>query len=506
MRINLSIIAEMLAKHIYFYVSSSELDLDISDIEIFSAKCFESNSETMYLVKHELLPQFLEEHSDVCFATTYCDANELLPYGKRYIVFADGISFETAFFEISRVFRYYREWEMRILHALIDQQKIEDILSLCAQPLNNPIALFDPSFVLIATGGYVPSDHLDRTWSGVLTSGYFAFGAQDKGNDKNLWNSTRPIRIKVEDTTKASTCIRCQGRIAGYLGSTELCAPITDGQLSLMHAIQCIFESNSYLSSMQFLPDRRISVLLTRLLLGYHVEDSAIDYYLRTLSWQGNNIFGVNLITALSGEKLTDEEVAPTIQNIKPSFCESIIFPFEECIAVITREKEGVETRCSNNLREILHSRQLMCIKSLPFHEFSYLRYAYLQCRMLLPLLQDKSRPEIYQFADYYQECVLTALVDSASLTALCNPDILNLCNKRNGKEFVHSLRVFLMHGKNYSEAATELSIHRNTLIYRIEQMEKILNINFHQESESTLFQLYLSTLICDYCGGLGTG
>lgn len=498
MDLNLSILAEKLSEKVNRYKMASEFTLGISDVQLYLPDCFENNSSTLYLVRQEWLPIFLASNPTICFATTYCDDDTLLVHATQYIIFSKNISFEEAFAALRKAFASYRDWEAQIFYALVEQQPVEDVLSLCAQLLNNPIALFDSSFVLVATGGYIPLNNLDATWSGVLNTGYFSIAEQESGNEKIKWHGQYPIRVTTESSVMASCCIHHQGQLIGCIGMTDLCGPITDGQLSLIYVIQRIFETNSYLSNIQLSTDQRISVLLPRLLLGYNVEKSAIDYYLNTLSWRGDNTYRFNLITTASGEKLSTDEIAPTIQNMKPLFLTSIIFPFEDCIAIIAKEN-GIDPPVGSvRLGQFLRSRELMCIISTPFHDFGYLRHAYLQCRMLLPLLQGNKRPDVYKFSEYYQKCVLSALEDTSNLSALCDPTISGIYRKRNGKEFIHSLRVFLMHGKSYSEAAEELNIHRNTLIYRIEQMEKALDMDFHQTDEQELFRLYLSTLICE--------
>lgn len=498
MEINLSILAETIPEYVKYYKSNSGIALGISDIQLYSPECYEDCASILYLVGRDSLTHFLTAHPQTCFATTYQEDNTLFSHATEYMIFADGVSFEAGFAALRKTFSFYREWENRILHALVEQQRMEDILALCAQPLHNPIALFDTAFVLVATSGNLPPDNLDATWSGVLRAGYFVFTEKDKENERLLWHSPYPFRVNVGDAVKASSSIRYQGQLVGYFGTTDLYAPITDGQLSLLYVIQRIFESNSYLSNIQLLPDRRISALLSRLLLGYNVESSAIDYYLSTLSWRGDNTYQFRLIASASGDKLSTEEAAPTIQSMKPLMGESVLFQFEDCIAVIVKNGHNENSDRAAQLARVLRAMDLICVVSTPFRDFGYLRHAYLQCRMLLPLLEGTAQPGIWEFSDYYQKCVITALADSASLSALCDPSISDIYHKRNGKEFIHSLRIFLMNGKSYSEAAEKLNVHRNTLIYRIEQMEKTLNMDFHQISEQELFRLYLSTLICE--------
>lgn len=497
MKLSSVILVEALSQKLELIHIHSDIDLCISDVRLYSQNSEISKEENslLYLLRPEQLPSYLAQARTTCFAVAGGDLEISISEQQEYFVFSSDICFEDAFTALQDVFRNYQIWESALLQGMIGASSIDDLMAIAARYLPNPIALFDVSFVLIATGGEIPPDHLDSTWADVVREGYFPMGVQDRKSEELLWNAHKPFRMKVGTTTKASACIRYQGKIIGYLGMTDLRTPITDGQLSILYAIQRIFESTVFLSGMQGFTDHRFSTLLTRLLRGYSIEKGVIDYYLRMLSWHNCKQFHLFLVMNTESAVLRDEEIFPTIQRLKTTFRNPIIFPFEDSIVIVSAIS-GPENR--QHLNDILSDRKMLCIESLPFYPFSYLRHAYLQCRMTLSCVHEVAQPCMISFYEKYQECILSALSDSTSLSALCNPYIFCLKKRKNGMDFIRSLRVFLMHGKNYSEAATELHVHRNTLIYRIERMEQYLEIDFHAANEQTLFQLYLSCLICE--------
>ncbi len=491
MNLSPAILVETLSAKLSFVHIRSSIDLCISDVRLYSPDdtACEEGGTILYLLRPEQLSSYFERSVSDCFAVACCDPEITIPEEMEYFIFSPGICFESAFSALQRVFHDFRLWESALLQGMIRSCSMEELMVIAAQPLYNPLALFDVSFVLIATGGEIPAGQLDSTWADVMREGYFPMGVQDRKKEDLLWNAHQPFRTRVGNTIKASTCIRSQGNIVGYLGMTNLQAPITDGQLSILYAIQTIFESHRFFYSIQ-----RFSTLLTRLLLGYSVETSVIDYYLKSLSWHKCRQFCLLILTNATGTALRDGEISSTIHRLKDIFHDSLIFPFEDCIVIVSAVTDPEDRTCLNS---ILHDMQLLCIKSLSFYPFSYIRHAYLQCRMVLACAPP-CQPGVLSFDEKYQDCVLSAMSDSISLTALCNPYIFNLKDKKNGMDFIHSLRIFLMHGKNYSEASAELHVHRNTLIYRIERMEEYLGMNFHAANEQTLFQLYLSCLISE--------
>ncbi len=495
MKLNLAIISEYLEKHIAYAHVSENQDLTISKVGLSGF----DDEETVFLVENDQFRNRSIYPEYGCFAIVGEKPDVTLPEGCEYIIFQNMIDYGTAFVLLQDALLYFQNWEKTIYKAMADHQKIAEVIKLCTIPLRNPIALFDPSFVLVATGGAFQSDDRDQTWSQVMKHGYFPISAHEKNGENRLWSSQKPICVRTEDTVKASVCLRYHGKIIGYLGSTEANVPFTGGQLSLLHGIQKILESGSYLSTAALSPERKISTLLTRLLLGYHVENSVVTYYLNSISWSGKHRYELMLVTNITGTEFPEEELSPTMRTLKAIFPNSLTLSLEECIAIIIKENAHEDSDRRNlPLMTVLQKRNLAGFRSMTFSDFSYLRPAYLQCRMLISHMQNQCRPQIYAFESYYQDCVVSALADSTSIRALCDPGILAISVRKNGPDFIHSLRIYLIHGQNCSDAARELKIHRNTLIYRIEQIEKLLGVTLHDESEEKLFRFYMTCIFLE--------
>ena len=84
----------------------------------------------------------------------------------------------------------------------------------------------------------------------------------------------------------------------------------------------------------------------------------------------------------------------------------------------------------------------------------------------------------------------------------LCHPRVRALADRPHGMDFVHSLRVYLEKGRNMSHAAEALYVHRNTMVYRIEQVERWLGLDLDEADHDLLFQLYVSCLLVEHDRG----
>ena len=54
----------------------------------------------------------------------------------------------------------------------------------------------------------------------------------------------------------------------------------------------------------------------------------------------------------------------------------------------------------------------------------------------------------------------------------------------------VKTIEVFFNCGLNLSEGAKELFIHRNTLIYRLDKVEKVTGVDIRDFNKATLFKI----------------
>lgn len=84
------------------------------------------------------------------------------------------------------------------------------------------------------------------------------------------------------------------------------------------------------------------------------------------------------------------------------------------------------------------------------------------------------------------------------SLDEYCHPAISELqkYDRENNTEFLNTLRAFVMDNGNLKSAAYALNIHRNTLVYRIDRIKDILNLDVYRQD--VLKKLYMSFIIFD--------
>jgi purine catabolism regulator len=66
--------------------------------------------------------------------------------------------------------------------------------------------------------------------------------------------------------------------------------------------------------------------------------------------------------------------------------------------------------------------------------------------------------------------------------------------DEANGTDLLASLEAYFSAGRSWQQGATELGVHKQTLVYRMRRVEKLTNHRLSDFSEQTEFYLALRT------------
>lgn len=100
-----------------------------------------------------------------------------------------------------------------------------------------------------------------------------------------------------------------------------------------------------------------------------------------------------------------------------------------------------------------------------------------------------------FKFEDYYLEYIIEKAIEKLPVEFICHPGILKLkeYDSINQTGFYHTLFVYLQYAHNLNEVARLLHVHRTTLLYRIEKIEKICDVDLKDwKTKTHLMMSYL--------------
>lgn len=192
-----------------------------------------------------------------------------------------------------------------------------------------------------------------------------------------------------------------------------------------------------------------------------------------------------------------------------PYLREEVELKLANASAVIYNNNVAILASCENEmhflkneskvLREFMITNNLQAGISRSFTDLTEVREHYLESVEALKLGNlVKKEAHFFRYADYLIYDFINSHADNENYKKFLHRSLLKLMeyDKKNSTEFVHNFHIYLRNFKNIKDSATALNIHRNTMFYRIEKIESILNVDLNDVD--ILFQLYLSYKILE--------
>jgi len=138
--------------------------------------------------------------------------------------------------------------------------------------------------------------------------------------------------------------------------------------------------------------------------------------------------------------------------------------------------------RRGNTMRQLsafLKNKGFSAGGSAPFPELSNFALHYKEAEYALEFGRKDAAP-ITRFRDIACDFILETCISRLPASLLCAPEILKLRNydAAHNSPYCKTLAAFLENDKNYTLTAKQLNIHRSTLLYRIDQINKISGLD----------------------------
>lgn len=400
----------------------------------------------------------------------------------------------------------------KLYNLLLDDAGLQEIIDAAYIMLNNPIALCDLSFVLIAAPKQLSKDtivaeYID-TYNTASDFNKFYNVYRDKGFFEKVSLQQGPMIVKdadVDDLTYLISHVNVQQKPAAFISVLEYNHPFNDYDVELLAVLSKV-------------------VALEIQKSGYtqHIKQSQNEYWmyhlleehpLPNLMEQSKSFLQATgyankfCVMAIEIEKHAKQNtMLPFIQkNITASFGHTITLLYNNHITVLLpihheqRFKEEVEEK----LLHFLKQNALLCGISQPFEQIKELKHHYLQAaksiELAIQLHQEKKRLFLYE--NYVLYDLLNIYSSPNQLKHFCHPGLLKLMHYDNTYNtlFMMTLYQYLIQNCNQSKTASVLHIQRSTLLYRLKKIEEIMGIMLDQTE--SLLQLNMSFKILKFIG-----
>jgi len=509
MKLNIHIIWDELQESGGELVATQDILSFLCGVRLLERADIVPSEQFLYLIDTQTfshLPAVTGRLNFICIGTI--DRSVLEERGWSAILLPGDTDRYQVFRILQGVFEKYAQWERDMLLAMANSESLQSIFDTGARFLRNPIALFDTSLAFVMKAGTLPPNIESTIWEEVLSQGYTRMEnvplEEQRIMAHLLATSDGPFFVQGQgqynNHQQIVASLKRSGTQFGTFGMIDINEPFTLGQLSIVSHLKYFME----LATKTDLHLKGItegsSYFVERLLQGLAVEENAVAYHLRKKNWFIKDEFGLLYFTRTDNSQIDESMHDMYAFRIRLLMDDALMFPYENGILAISHKDAGIrnDRRFLSELSSLLKNIGLCCGASLVFHDFMSLKYAFIQSKTALTSPVNGLKPQVYLFETQYTDHIIKALDASTSLKSLCHPKILQLYQVIGGKgeEYVRCLQTYLINGRNTTATAAKLSIHRNTLLYRLERIKGIIGMDLETADEEILFLLYVSCLI----------
>lgn len=391
-----------------------------------------------------------------------------------------------------------------LINCAIRTQDIDSIMNLAASKLGNPLILLDENFKVLSYSNVFSIN--DSLWAQNIQRGYcryeFVTAVSEMEMVKNATLTVEPTVVKCSGSAlrKLSSKILYNGHSAGTILMLETEKPISSKHMELLPVISAAIGDTIQRYLTYLLPNNTLhQKLLYDLLIGASSEEIApqivglkFSPYLCALCVQHSQGLG---------QQYLKEQVAEKMVKLLPD----IRFTFHECgIAVLV--SLGDQCRLSESevtiLNEFSKKEHLLIGISNTFFRIENFAKYHAQARRALEFsdyLPAGLNVSCYEKFSFYD--LLNSVEKIKSLDEYCHPALIILkeYDCANNTDFYYTLCVYLECACSIKLTAEKLFIHRNSLTYRLERIQKLTQVDV--ADDNIRFLLIMSYRIDYFCG-----
>ena len=401
------------------------------------------------------------------------------------------------------VFEKYHDFEMELNGIVTGGGSISDLL-LAADPFfRNPMYVHDNLFAVIAlprmVEGMLKFEYSQKTGKIYIPLWLIEDFKFDE-NYRNTLSLHEPGIWGIDEYPKHFRSLFVNlwdgSYYCGRLLINELQTPLQEGQFLtatyLAEYILMILRRDTHSSAQTY---RNFEQTFIDLMQEREVAATDLNAALGILGWREDDRY-VCIRLRNQDERLNIKTItvlrsalASVISGFTSFFCDNDL-----CIVQNLSVSDNSYTELRMLLAEHVRDSYLYCGLSNPFFGIRNLTSAFRQTQIALGCIANGGSTRwIMAFEDCVVPYVLAQTVRRMRAEQVAAPDLIRLLeyDRKNGTEYFHTLRCYLLHERSIPATSEALIIHRTTLSYRLKKMKELMTLDL--DNEDNRFYLLLS-------------
>ena len=486
----------------------------VSEVILVEGDINSINPNLLYLCEVEYFSEFENLNSSgnvliVCPEETLFNTPANLNF--NVIVLKSSERIETVYKIIHEIFEKNREFsnkKNKLIEGFLGCRNLQNIIDIGYEVLGNPMFVSDLGYHILGFNENV--NVIDPSWPAKPEEEFESYERLKKLNDsgvfERLYRSDTPCieNFDYSPTRWMAHKISLNGKSIGHIAvveSEKIFDEMDSELLQFLCEIVAVelhkdsIKQRHYNSQIeQFFID-----LLEEKITKYElIEKRAKDLKLE----QKTNMVLVTLTSGNKTERVLSlsymKNLIDRLFNAEKSVLYkngiSLLFDSEK-IKVVTVEME-------NKLSDFLKSNEMKAGISQCFHDIAqFKKYFHQSVKAIEMGVSLKPEENCFRYDDYSIDHLLEIAASQADLIDFCNPLLFELkdFDHQYKTDYCRNLYIYLLCDGSLTEASKIFEIHRNTMKYRINKIEEILDISL--DNIQTKYSLWMSFKILIHIG-----
>lgn len=482
------------------YVSSNKTPKGIEGIRVFGRGIQQIDSKKLYIVLPDEYDYFIKyAFQKVRFAIIIGEVNtECLKNNEDiyYALFIKDKKVSDIINVLIDTLEKINNWKESVKIAILQNISDEEVLKLGFDFMGNPMILWDNSFAIRASTKKYHERPNDDDWENLIDAGYwlpevrstviFEYGPEDINKKGAVLFESDKL-----ESNMVSMNLYNQKIFAGTIVSIDAFKPITQGYIELFEKFAEII---SEYKTVPMALDTAGNIVFESFLKSFIEKGSCDEEFLKDnlqlIGWKEDDSYCVAVLDLYYNEKI---QLNSQLQAFRAKGLECVSLYYNgTSIVVFHLFRKNVE-QYIENISVIFRDYLVKYGMSNIFNNFRQFPGFYTQALIALNMgLKYDEQIWGYHFKDYALKFFMEQCANIKNAKQLYHPGVVKLYeyDKENKTEYIDTLEVYLSHEKNLGKIANMLHLHRNSLMYRIDIMKRIMNTEIVTEDEAEYMRI----------------
>ena len=413
-------------------------------------------------------------------------SGDIICINKNDYFVVNGSTLEDVYEQVQDIIDRYEEWDLQIRDRIEEKCSLQEVAEKGSEVLGAMTGIMDAGFIMQAVAGkqfakHIAKDELDdlKASEGIPLSHVSSYSSflKDHLSEKEPYIFFEPV-IRSSFVTRN---ILLNGWLWGFcfFSTTDENVPESQKQLFQVFYDQILLWSErNGLSAERPQQNHVFMELLTK--SSTMPKDQLWDY-LNRLGWAESDEKYVCTIREHYGNSLIYLRL---IHQISQTFSHCYILELSDMIVLVVNSTHLPLDILTTQLDQILAGSSVHIGVSYPFQNLMHLPQHLEQAIIALDNAQSRGIP-----ISYCSDCAISyikSVIQKDQNTNMEHPVLLQIrkYDAKHNTSFFETLKTYMIEERSIQRTAAALSIHKNTLLYRIQRLQELFPIDLDDSDE----------------------